>query len=127
MPAIPPVKYRFKKGQSGNPLGGQMHDKIKKEFKHLTEQQLKEVMELILLTRPDKIKEEIEKKPTVLKTWLASAASKGISRGDIGPLMQIVDRVIGKVKERIEITNGLSDEDLQKEIERLRAIAAPTA
>lgn len=118
MPRIPPatnIPHRFAPGNNANPRGARAHNPVKKEFKRLTEQQLREVMELILDTHPDKLEElKTHMHTTTLKAWIAQAALKGLESGDMGPLLAILDRVLGRIKERVEISTvkDMSDEEL---------------
>lgn len=127
MPKRPPKGKPFVKGQVANPIGANAHNPVKREFKRLTRQQLREVMTLILRSHPDQL-EEARTSPntTVLKAWIAEAAIRGIENGDLGPLMSIIDRVQGTVEQRwkvkVDPISKLSDEEIQKEIERLRKI-----
>ena len=116
---------RIKPGEIRNPLGGAAHSPIKKEFRKITEEQLREVMDLILRTHPEDLNVEIQKNPTILKTWIASAASTGIREGNLGNLLSILDRVLGKPKERLDIhhtTANMSEEKMREEIKRLEAL-----
>ena len=94
---------KFKKGNRANPKGAAAHSPVKRQFKKLTEAQLKEMMNLILFTPPEQLQAEVDKNPSVLKSWIASAAAKGLQKGDIGPLLQILERVVGKVKDVSEV------------------------
>jgi hypothetical protein len=122
MPRNPPPGVKFKPGNNNNPLGARAHNPVKKYFKRLTEDQLQEVMELMLFTHPSKLKDlQIDYDTTTLKAWIAAAAIKGINEGELGPLMAILDRVLGRIKERVEIStpnpvSQLTDEELNKRI-----------
>lgn len=118
---------KFQPGVSGNPLGGKLHDPVKKEFKHLTEDQLREVLTMILRTHPSHIQDITANADTVLKAWVGNAAIAGMNNGDLGPLMMIVDRVLGGVPQTLTIKDDferMTDEEILAEIGRLKAIAA---
>lgn len=98
---------KFKKGQVGNPEGGRVHNKVKREFKRLTQEQLREIMILILYTHPERLEDELKNADTtVLKAWIAAAAVKGINNGDISTLNSLLDRVVGKVEDKLDLTSG---------------------
>ncbi len=102
------VGRRFKKGEVNNPLGSKAHNPVKKALKKLTVRELEEVIGLILFANPAKLKEEAERDPTILKTWISSAALTGIKKGDLTHLTHLIDRVIGRVKERVEHSGGVN-------------------
>lgn len=104
----PPIGRRFKKGEVHNPKGAAAHDPIKRIIKKLTVPQLEEVIGLVLFSPPEKLKEEAEKDPTILKTWIAAAAMTGIKKGDLTHLTSLIDRVVGRVKERIEVSGNMN-------------------
>lgn len=66
---------------------------------------LEDVADVILEGDVTKLDELAESKTaSVLKVWIAKAAKTGIERGDIFPLDSILNRVLGKPKERVEHT-----------------------
>lgn len=83
------------------------------------------MMNLIIMVEPEKLTAEVNKNPSVLKLWIAKVAEKGMLNGDLGPLLSILDRVVGKVKEppqEIVHKTEMTDEELREEIARYRAI-----
>lgn len=129
MPAKPPKEYQFKKGQSGNPEGARRHSPVRRTFKKLTEEELRGIMEMLLKTNPNKLGEAVSKSDTVLKAWIGQAAIKGMNNGELGPLMTILERILGKPKNILEITNrditeSMTDEELAAELARVRAANA---
>jgi hypothetical protein len=138
MPRTPPEGKRFKPGQSGNPLGAALHDPIKKRIKKLTTRELDKVLNLLFLGNLQGLK-RIAKNPEsqVIEVWLCYVAMHAIKKGDIGPLCALLDRLLGRPKERIEVTSkrstaDLSDEELKKELEKYEKIVnekpeAPTS
>ena len=100
---------KFRKGNNANPLGGAAHNPEKKKIKKLTEDQLVEVMNLILTSDHKSLNDIIAENPTVLKTWIASAVHKGIKRGELGPLLAILERVVGKVKDQSVVDMNFGD------------------
>lgn len=125
------------KGQVANPRGGGAHDPDKKIIRRLTQVQVAEVGSLILDGNLDELRRIIgdpkEGVPPAadaspLKIWFATVALKGISKGDMHSLSIFLDRVVGKVKDKIELSgqNGgpiefsnMNDEELDKMIQTL--------
>lgn len=93
------------KGVSGNPNGARAHDPVKKQVKKLTSKEVEQVIGLIMDNNIRGLK-KIGKDPTssVLKVWVASIAARAIHKGDSYALNMILDRAIGRVKEKFEIS-----------------------
>ncbi len=92
----------WKKGQSGNPLGGKLHNKEIKKIKALTKKQLAEIGSVMLngtVQDLDKLKKD--KTQSVLKHMLASVAHNAVTNGDTNALETLLNRIIGKVKEEV--------------------------
>ena len=99
----PPVEHQWKKGQSGNPSGGKLHNPEIRKLKNLTEAEIVEVGSLVV---KGSIKElqELSKNPncSALTAMMASVAAKAINKGDGAALDILLNRIVGKVKERVE-------------------------
>jgi hypothetical protein len=54
---------------------------------------------------------------------ICAALEKGISNGDLTNINKLLDRVIGKVKEEVDVTMVNEDEELNRE--RIRAMSMP--
>lgn len=99
--AIPPKGRKFVKGQIANPLGAGAHNKEARAIRKLTCEDLELVISLIQFGKLDDLKAiSQDKDANVLKIWIASIAVKAISKGDHAALNALLDRVIGKVKDR---------------------------
>lgn len=103
--------FLFQKGQSGNPLGGKLHNPEKKELKlikKLSKEELKEIANIILQTDMEMLKKIVEtkkyrnKKLTVIQAMVASVAMRIIAKGDAQGFDIFLNRLIGKVKEEVE-------------------------
>jgi hypothetical protein len=94
---------RFKPGNNANPLGGNAHNPVKRQLKKITTETLAQVFNEMLAVEPSKIHEVVNNEPTVLKNYIASCIQKGMAKGDIGPLMTLLERMVGKVKENVQI------------------------
>lgn len=97
----------FGNGNRANPIGAGAHNKDLKRVRRLTQQEVSELGTLILDHNLAELT-AIAKDPyaCVLKVWFASIAVKAISRGDANALNAILDRIVGKPKEHIEVTGA---------------------
>ena len=133
---IPPQlkKNQWKKGQSGNPRGGNSHSKVVRQVKRLTMDEVADLASMVILKNRDELRAVLLNKNTsVLKAWFAAVAVKGIAKGDHAALGALLDRVVGKVKDKVEVTGdaaaplyarleALSAGEREAEIVRLRKL-----
>lgn len=105
----PPKHSQFKKGQSGNPLGGKLQDPQLRMIRHLTKVELIEIGNLVIKNNIDELK-AISKDPnaSVIKVMIAAVSVKVIEKGDMHSLDVLLNRLIGKVKEEIHTTGTLN-------------------
>lgn len=97
---------KFEKGVVHNPLGAGAHDKELKAIRKLTKPELAEIATLIISGNMDEInKVRISPDETPLRKWICSVVSKGIQNGDMGTLNALLDRVVGKVKDEVEVSH----------------------
>lgn len=94
----------FKKGApSPNPKGGQLHNPVVKKLKAITNDQIAEIGTILLEGTIDELREIIrDEQSTVMRKWLASVSLKGVVKSDYRAMNAILDRIAGKVKERVE-------------------------
>ena len=106
-PKPPPKHSRFKKGQSGNPLGGKLANPEMRAIRNLTEAEMVNIGSLILKGSIKDL-QAIAKDPnsTVLQAMMAAVAVKTMQKGDAQALDVLLNRLIGKVKERVEVTGN---------------------
>lgn len=98
----PPREHGFKKGVSGNPLGGKLHDPALKAIKNLTKQEMVDIGNLVVKSDMDGLRRVKDNpKATVLQVMIASVAIKIISKGDMSALDVLLNRLIGKVKDEV--------------------------
>jgi hypothetical protein len=129
MPAIPPKEHQFKKGQpSPNPLGRKLQDPAMRKLAKLTKEELVEVGSLILKGEIKNLKKlAVDTEATVLQRMVASVAVRIMGKGDMHALDLLLNRLIGKVKEEVEITgdlnqtSNLSDERLEEILLEIKA------
>lgn len=115
---------KFKKGQSGNPSGRPKMPRELLEAKRLTQAKFIELTNKYL----HKTKEEIAasaKDPATpaLEIMIASIIGRAITQGDHQRLNFILDRMVGKVADKVEqhVVNHDSVESLLEEWDRLDA------
>lgn len=96
------IDNMFKPGQSGNP-GGQTKGAMR--IKKLSKEQFAEVVDLIIQGNLEELKALAQNpKATVLKQYVAKAVDEGMKRGDWGMLNSLLDRLIGKPKEDVQLS-----------------------
>lgn len=101
----PPLASRWKKGQSGNPAGGQKHNQELKAIKNLTNAELIEVGNIVIKGNVEELKRIArDDAETALKRMLASVVVKIISKGDMTALDVLLNRLVGKVKDQMDIS-----------------------
>lgn len=99
VPGIP-----FKKGQSGNPKGRPRIPEDLKMIRALTRSQLKEIGDAIVCENRDKLREILsDPASSVLQVWISSVAMKSIQKGDFHSLDALLNRLIGKVKDEMDL------------------------
>lgn len=101
-------------------------------LKRLSVEQLAEVATLIItndVNELDKVRRN--RNASALQVWIASVAKIGIQSGDMHALDKILDRIVGKAKQSIEVSGPdgapvpvttMTSDQRVAEIERLRKI-----
>lgn len=105
----------FKKGQVANPIGARAQNPELRALKHLTNGELVEVGSYILENNIPALKEIIkegeknpESKTSALKMWMANVALKGFQKGDGSALDIFLNRIVGKVKDNIQVNTTVN-------------------
>ncbi len=95
---------RIKKGQVNNPYGSQGKNYAYTQFKKLTRDELQTMANMLLWGNMDNLK-LVRDDPTAsaLAATIASVVVKIFERGDVHSLDVLLNRMIGKVKETIEL------------------------
>ncbi len=96
---------RIKKGQVNNPYGAQGKNYAYTQFKKLTRDQLQEMANLLLWGNMEALK-ALQHDPTAsaLASTISSVIVKIHEKGDVHSLDVLLNRMIGKVKETIELS-----------------------
>lgn len=80
-------------------------------IRKITLAHIEEVADLILDGNIEKLKQlASDPNTSVLKVWLAKAAVTGIQKGDLASLTTILDRIMGRSRERHEVTGKDGEE-----------------
>lgn len=98
-----------KKGEVRNPNGARAHNGLKAQLKKLTTKELADMIELVM-TKPVSELQKIAQNPQEisLKVGIASAMVRMINKGDFDTLERMLQRVVGKVKDEVDLNhNGI--------------------
>ena len=115
---------KFVKGQIANPLGAGAHNKVKKALKRMiTNNFFCDIIDALMSGNMESLS-KIANDPnsSALKVGVARAIFTAAKKGDWATLQSIIERIVGKVPERIETENTIitmSDEQRQKRIAQL--------
>lgn len=94
----------WKPGESGNPDGRPPVPEEIKKIRNLTKNEIKEVGSILLKGREDELVLLVKDPETpVLRKWMANVALKALERGDMMTLNALLDRLVGRVKEEIDL------------------------
>lgn len=103
----PPKAHRFKKGVSGNPLGAKLHNPELRAIKRLTAAEVAEIGALVVSKNLVALKAVIENpNASALKVWMATIAFRGIKSGNAKSLDILLNRLIGRTTEKIQISGS---------------------
>jgi hypothetical protein len=119
-------------GQSGNPHGGRIHNPILRALKAMTRTEVAEIGTLLVeldLGALERI--AVSRTEPALRVWFATIAVNAIKKKDFFAFDGLLNRIIGKVPDRNEITGAaggpidarqmiLTRDERLAEIERLR-------
>lgn len=99
------AKFKFKKGQSGNPKGKIANPAIR-ALRKLTIKEFRECIEAALSGNIDELRNLAEDtKGTALQMGIARAFLKAIKSGDYTIIEKIAERIIGKIPDEVKIHN----------------------
>jgi len=94
-------------GEIRNPLGGRAHNPEKRRIRAITEETLKDVVELALISDLKGLEAIIRNPETpAIKVGVATSLVKAIRKGDWRILEAIIERLTGKVAIRVHHEGG---------------------
>jgi hypothetical protein len=97
----------FPPGQSGNPKGPIPLPEDIKAARKLTPIEFERAVNKFLFWDRDALKEAVkDPKTAALDAWVITIILRATAKGDERPMSFLLERLIGKVKERIEHTAG---------------------
>lgn len=104
MPRKPPKEHQFKPGQSGNPNGRAKEPKEIRDARKLTKAEFTKIVTKYLFMSRDQIKEDVHSKDkNMLDLLVGGIVMKAVQKGDDKLATFLLDRVIGKVKDNLEL------------------------
>lgn len=109
-------KHMFKPGQSGNPAG-RPPNPIPDALKKLTKQSLRRTIRIIVKGNIDNVKAILKNpKSSALEVLVAASWLKAIERGDYSAAEHIIQRVIGKIPDRLVVESNNVNHNLSGEV-----------
>lgn len=94
----------FEPGQSGNPSGRPKLDPDIKRLRGLTRDQFKDLANIILTGTQEDLQRLLDQPETSMLTqWICRVALSGAERGDYRTLDELLNRLIGKVKDEVDV------------------------
>ena len=113
MPRQIPEGRRFKTGNKANPKGAGAHNPALKALRRMTQADLADIGQLILESNLSEL-ERIKDDPatSALRVMMCAIALKAARNGDSWAMEAILNRIIGKVQDKVQIT-GVDDGPIQ--------------
>lgn len=100
---------KTKTGAALNPLGGWLEDPVLRAFRQLSKEELANVGNMILHTNEETLRYWIKKKDcNVLRLMVARVALRIIDNGDMDMLDKLLNRLIGKVKDEVDLSANMN-------------------
>ncbi len=101
----PPPEKRFKPGQSGNPGGRPKTPEDIREARRLNQAELERTVNRLLFCTREELQTIVkDPKTPMLEVMVASIMAQAATKGDQLRLEFVLARLIGKVKEHLEVT-----------------------
>jgi hypothetical protein len=102
----------IEKGEVRNPLGGRAHDPHLKVLRSFTNEYMKEILELAVMNNIEGLKAIITNQDSpAIQVGIARALVEAIRHGDWTTLEKIVERLIGKVPDRLQVQAQVQTEN----------------
>ena len=96
---------KFVKGQIANPLGGAAHDPLKRELKRITNVMFCDVIDALLRGNLEALSLIAnDTSAPALKVGVARAIFNAAKTGDWSTLEKIIERIVGKLPDKVEVT-----------------------
>lgn len=96
--------HAWKPGQSGNPGGRPKLDADTRRLRELTKEQFKELGSILLAgTDEDLVRLEASPDRSALTGWMINVIRVASSKGDYQTLDSMLNRLVGKVKDELDI------------------------
>lgn len=96
----------FVKGRSGNPRG-RPRDFLNTSMKKLTRDELEEIANVLIKGNQDDLDLILaSRKVSLIQKMIATVAYKILERGDMDALDKLLNRLIGKVKDTVDISSN---------------------
>lgn len=100
--------HRWKKGESGNPEGGRLHDPLMRQIRRMTREDIIEVGTLLLEENFAELQRIVSDPNTkALKMMLASVAGRAITNGDAKAMSLLLEQIVGKPKQYVTFGGGV--------------------
>lgn len=123
--AKPPKSAQFKPGQSGNPLGGKLHNPAIRALTKLTVETYREVIELVLTGNLTDLKNMVENPKTpAIQVGVAAAFMKAIKSGDYAVIERIAERIVGKIPDQLNVSSTNMNANVNTTIDAVKLKAA---
>lgn len=117
--------YKFKKGVSGNPQGGRLHNPITRALKNLTVESYRECIEAVCTGNLDNLKAMVDDpKISALQVGIARAFIKAMQAGDYAVIERIAERIVGKIPDELNVTSNNVNANLNATIDKEKLKAA---
>lgn len=102
----PPKHTQFKKGQSGNPEGGRKLPAELRAIAAITSEENQRTVAKYLRMDRDQLSVVMKNPKTPnFDMWICSIIATGMKSGDASKLELLLNRLIGKVKENVELVS----------------------
>lgn len=118
----------IKPGQVLNPRGAGAHDPTLKKLRRLTSDELAHVA-TTLLKKKKEVVDQVADDPEAssLAVWIARIIQTGTDAGNVGKLDTLLNRLMGKVSDKVDLTvkrpyETMSREQIEAEIKELEEL-----
>lgn len=99
-------KHQFKKGQSGNPNGGQLHDPVMKALRRIARPEFTEIIEVALLKSKEKLVAYMEAHElSLIQEGVCECLLDAIKNKKWDVFKDIIEQLVGKAPTIIKVDN----------------------